>query len=80
MRLLRPVLELKQVIPCFKLSEFFCTFAAIRRNSSLSSPNLRTTMEVIDCRSDTVTVPSDAMRKAMAEAKVGDPKYSFYQF
>jgi len=59
-------------IPCLKSSEFFCTFAAIRRNSSLSSPNLRTTMEVIDCRSDTVTVPSDAMRKAMAEAKVGD--------
>ena len=28
--------------------------------------------EVIDCRSDTVTVPSEAMRKAMAEAEVGD--------
>ena len=27
---------------------------------------------IYDCRSDTVTVPSDAMRKAMAEAEVGD--------
>ena len=28
--------------------------------------------EVIDCRSDTVTKPSLGMRKAMAEAVVGD--------
>ncbi len=27
---------------------------------------------IIDCRSDTVTKPSAAMRKAMAEAEVGD--------
>ena len=74
MRLLRPVLKLKQVIPYLKSSEFVLrTFAEIRRNSSSSSPpHLKITMEIIDCRSDTVTVPSDAMRKAMAEAKVGD--------
>lgn len=29
-------------------------------------------VNVIDCRSDTVTVPSAGMRKAMAEAEVGD--------
>ena len=29
-------------------------------------------MSVIDLRSDTVTQPTDAMRKAMAEAEVGD--------
>ena len=70
---LRPVLKLKQVIPYLKSSEFVRTSAAIRRTSKLSSPppHIRT-MEVIDCRSDTVTVPSDAMRKAMAEAEVGD--------
>ena len=71
---LRPVLKLKQVIPYFKSSEFVRTSAAIRRTSKLSSlppPHFRT-MEIIDCRSDTVTVPSDAMRKAMAEAEVGD--------
>jgi len=30
---------------------------------------------VIDLRSDTVTKPSDAMRKAMARAEVGDDVY-----
>ena len=29
-------------------------------------------MDVIDLRSDTVTKPTDAMRRAMAEAEVGD--------
>jgi threonine aldolase len=32
-------------------------------------------MEVIDLRSDTVTKPTEAMRKAMAEAPVGDDVY-----
>ena len=31
---------------------------------------------MIDIRSDTVTVPTAAMRKAMAEAEVGDDVYS----
>ena len=30
---------------------------------------------MIDIRSDTVTKPTDAMRKAMAEAEVGDDVY-----
>ena len=30
---------------------------------------------MIDIRSDTVTKPTDAMRKAMAEADVGDDVY-----
>ena len=29
-------------------------------------------MRIIDLRSDTMTQPTDAMRRAMAEAKVGD--------
>ena len=32
-------------------------------------------MAVIDLRSDTVTRPTDVMRKAMAEAEVGDDVY-----
>ena len=32
-------------------------------------------MNRIDLRSDTVTLPSPAMRKAMAEAPVGDDQY-----
>ena len=32
-------------------------------------------MKVIDLRSDTVTKPSAAMRRAMAEAEVGDDVY-----
>ena len=32
-------------------------------------------MDVIDLRSDTVTRPSPAMRRAMAEAEVGDDQY-----
>src|SRR5258708_19067548 len=32
-------------------------------------------MDRIDLRSDTVTLPSPAMRKAMAEAPVGDDQY-----
>src|SRR5512137_854516 len=32
-------------------------------------------MDAIDLRSDTVTLPSPAMRKAMAEAPVGDDQY-----
>ena len=32
----------------------------------------RRLMRVIDLRSDTVTKPSEAMRKAMMEAEVGD--------
>jgi threonine aldolase len=33
-------------------------------------------MKTIDLRSDTVTLPSDAMRRAMASAEVGDDVYS----
>src|SRR5262249_1793558 len=33
------------------------------------------TMDTIDLRSDTVTKPSEAMRRAMAEAPVGDDVY-----
>ena len=32
-------------------------------------------MAVIDLRSDTVTKPTDEMRRAMAEAEVGDDVY-----
>ena len=32
-------------------------------------------MKTYDLRSDTITKPSDAMRKAMAEAEVGDDVY-----
>jgi threonine aldolase len=32
-------------------------------------------MQRIDLRSDTVTLPSDAMRAAMASAPVGDDQY-----
>ena len=32
-------------------------------------------MNVIDLRSDTITHPTDAMRRAMAEAEVGDDVY-----
>ncbi|MDK2918971.1 MAG: threonine aldolase [Candidatus Petromonas sp.] len=32
-------------------------------------------MKIIDLRSDTVTIPTDEMRKAMAEAEVGDDVY-----
>lgn len=32
-------------------------------------------MRFIDLRSDTVTMPTDKMRKAMAEAEVGDSIY-----
>ena len=32
-------------------------------------------MERIDLRSDTVTLPSDAMREVMARAPVGDDQY-----
>ena len=32
-------------------------------------------MNVIDLRSDTVTKPTDEMRRAMAEAEVGDDVY-----
>ena len=32
-------------------------------------------MDIIDLRSDTVTKPSPAMRRAMAEAEVGDDQY-----
>ena len=35
--------------------------------------------EVIDMRSDTVTHPTDAMRKAMFEAEVGDDVYKYVQ-
>ncbi|MBU1920970.1 aminotransferase class I/II-fold pyridoxal phosphate-dependent enzyme, partial [bacterium] len=34
------------------------------------------TSGLIDLRSDTVTQPTDAMRKAMASAKVGDDVFS----
>ncbi|MCL6569379.1 MAG: low specificity L-threonine aldolase, partial [Meiothermus silvanus] len=33
-------------------------------------------MRIIDLRSDTVTQPTPAMRRAMAEAEVGDDVYS----
>ncbi len=36
----------------------------------------RVTSQMIDLRSDTVTVPGDAMRAAMAEAPVGDDVYA----
>ena len=32
-------------------------------------------MEIVDLRSDTVTKPTPAMRRAMAEAEVGDDVY-----
>ena len=37
-----------------------------------ASPILALLMTLIDLRSDTVTKPSPAMRRAMAEAEVGD--------
>jgi threonine aldolase len=38
-------------------------------------PNTAPSAEIIDLRSDTVTRPTPAMRKAMAEAEVGDDVY-----
>src|SRR3979490_3088853 len=43
---------------------------AERRSKSRSTP-----MKLIDLRSDTVTKPTDAMRRAMAAAEVGDDVY-----
>ena len=37
--------------------------------------NKGTAPRVIDLRSDTLTKPTDAMRRAMAEAEVGDDVY-----
>jgi len=44
-------------------------------SSQLLEIQERTTKSVIDLRSDTVTRPTPAMRKAMAEAEVGDDVY-----
>ena len=44
-------------------------------SSQLLEVQERTTKSVIDLRSDTVTRPTPAMRKAMAEAEVGDDVY-----
>ena len=41
-----------------------------------SSTNRRVTSYMIDLRSDTVTVPDEAMRAAMAVAPVGDDVYA----
>src|SRR5260221_2179774 len=49
-------------------------FAANGRSTANARPG-RNTMDRIDLRSDTVTLPSPAMRKAMAEAPVGDDQY-----
>src|SRR5437588_12097411 len=43
--------------------------------SQLLEVHQHTTKSVIDLRSDTVTRPTSAMRKAMAEAEVGDDVY-----
>jgi threonine aldolase len=43
--------------------------------TQLLEPQQHTTRSVIDLRSDTVTRPTAAMRKAMAEAEVGDDVY-----
>src|SRR5438128_10453049 len=42
------------------------------RPSGLATSASVTEQRIIDLRSDTVTVPSDAMRRAIAEAPVGD--------
>src|SRR2546423_2168213 len=44
-------------------------------SSQLLEVQQHTTKSVIDLRSDTVTRPTSAMRKAMAEAEVGDDVY-----
>jgi threonine aldolase len=46
-----------------------------KSSSQLLEDQERTTKSVIDLRSDTVTRPTAAMRKAMAEAEVGDDVY-----
>ena len=44
-------------------------------STQLLEPQEHTTRSMIDLRSDTVTRPTPAMRKAMAEAEVGDDVY-----
>jgi threonine aldolase len=46
-----------------------------KSSTQLLEEQERTTKSVIDLRSDTVTRPTAAMRKAMAEAEVGDDVY-----
>src|SRR6266545_8185180 len=48
--------------------------AVICAISTRANPN-RIYMDIIDLRSDTVTKPTPAMRRAMAEAEVGDDVY-----
>src|SRR5262245_634622 len=48
--------------------------AVIYAISTRANPN-RIDMDIIDLRSDTVTKPTPAMRRAMAEAEVGDDVY-----
>jgi threonine aldolase len=48
---------------------------AIQTQNTLQSEEKKTTTEAVDLRSDTVTRPSPEMRRAMAEAEVGDDVY-----
>ena len=45
------------------------------RPSFFSSVNKNKKSVVVDLRSDTLTMPSDAMREAIAKAQVGDDVY-----
>jgi threonine aldolase len=56
----------------FTLPFFFAIFLYLLANIKLMSPKRRMGMAVIDLRSDTMTKPTDAMRRAMAGAEVGD--------
>jgi threonine aldolase len=48
---------------------------AIQTQSTVQPEEKKTISETVDLRSDTVTRPSSAMRRAMAEAAVGDDVY-----
>lgn len=43
--------------------------------STANKSNIQSEHTIVDLRSDTVTKPTAAMRKAMAEAEVGDDVY-----
>src|SRR5215471_18843677 len=48
---------------------------AIQTQTTLQSEEKKAIAAAVDLRSDTVTRPSTAMRRAMAEAEVGDDVY-----
>ncbi len=54
------------------LNKCICVPTVRYYHGESSPPKLSTDEHVVDMRSDTITLPTPAMRKAMAEAIVGD--------